>query len=133
MNDIQLGFQFVTTAVELQPPKAEKVRRKTARQARDEGVNLARIGAGETWIEKAVNWVKVYAEKHDEFMCEAARAHAESFGFAEPPTKRAWGPVMQLAADAGYVKKIGLSYATDPKVHMNSAGLWKSLIYKGPV
>lgn len=131
MTQYSLGLQPTT-----EPPIIPKAPRKprqhqTAREARDAGMEKAALGAGDSWIEKAVDWIKVYAEKNPRFMCENARGYAESFGFAAPPTKRAWGPAMQLAAERNFIRKIGLGYATDPKVHMNPAGVWESLLWKG--
>lgn len=117
-----------------QQGKAQKRElRKTAREARDDG--MARVAAAvervmPRWYDLAMEAVRQYALKHDQFMCEAARADAEAKGLKKPHEKRAWGNVMRNAARAGYVTKVGLSYASDPKVHMNPAGLWKSRIYR---
>lgn len=102
------------------------------------GRDLAREGAQRAvdhaerkhpgWYDQATEFVRQYALDHHEFMCEAARRFAEARGIAPPPDKRAWGSVMTRAARAGYVRKIGFACATDPKVHMNPAGLWKSLL-----
>jgi hypothetical protein len=134
----QLGFEFVPTSIELKPPVV-KLRRapKTAREARDEGMDKALDYArakDPAWMAKAVEWVRVYAEKHDQFMCENVRTYALSFGFEEPAgsDKRVWGNVMPAAARRGYITKLGLSYASDPKVHMNPAGLWKSRLRQVP-
>lgn len=138
MTEQQLAFELVITAGELRPPAAPKRARrarKTAREARDEGMAIATAHAERehpTWTDKAVEWVRIYAMDHYEFMCEAVRVHAESFTFALPPDKRSWGTVMQKAAVKGYVEKVGLSYATDPKVHQNPAGLWRSRLCKAP-
>lgn len=80
------------------------------------------------WRDQALEYVRQYATEHYEFMCEAARRYAEGRGIGPPPDKRAWGAVMVKAARAGYVQKIGFACATDPKVHMNPAGLWRSRI-----
>lgn len=116
------------------PPRRarhENAMRKTAREACEDGIKRAAKHAEDVspgWYRKAVEHVRQYALYHSEFMCEAVRARAESQKFPKPPDKRAWGNVMRMAGRQRFVRKKGISYATDPKVHMNPAGLWKSLI-----
>lgn len=120
------------------PPAPERSvgkKRRTAREARDVGVATVVTHArakDPDWMRRAVAWVRVYAERHKELMCEDVRVFAATFGFKEPEgvDKRVWGGVMPAAARAGIVDKIGLAYAKDPKVHMNPAGAWASLVYQ---
>lgn len=103
-----------------------------ARTLRDEGMarsadHAERVNPG--WQDRAVSFIRSYAITHEQFMCEGARRYAEARGIGSPPDKRAWGTAMIKAAKASIVKKVGLAYATDPKVHMNPASLWKSLIF----
>lgn len=105
-----------------------------ARTLRDEGMQRAVDHADRVipdWKLDALAYVKQYAEANEQFMGELARRYAEARGFPPPPDKRAWGAVMMAAAKAGYVKKLGWTTATDPKVHKNPVSLWGSQIYRG--
>lgn len=106
----------------------------TAREARDEGMKRVRDHAARVdpaWIARAVEHVRSYALTHETLRCELVRAEAESKGFTVPEgvDKRCWGNAMTAAGKKGYVFKTGLIEATDPNVHMNPVGNWKSLIF----
>jgi hypothetical protein len=101
-----------------------------ARQLRDRGMERAvdhaeREVAG--WKDAALEYVRLYALIHAEFICEDVRGFADRRGFAPPPDGRAWGAVMMRAAKRGLVTKTDrVACAKDPKVHMNPSTVWRS-------
>jgi hypothetical protein len=99
-----------------------------ARARRDVGMQRAvdhadRVTDG--WREIAISHVDDYARKRDTFLAEDVIA-ASAGKVPEPPTRKAWGAVIQRAAREGIIEKIGFAPAKtsncSPKV------LWRSRI-----
>ncbi len=76
---------------------------------RDDGIARAAANAGRAWQERALGYVREFIAcgNRGPFLCEDVRAFAEARGIAEPPTRRAWGAVMQAAAAGGIVRSAG--------------------------
>lgn len=98
-----------------------------ARARRDVGMQRAvdhadRVTDG--WREIARAHVEEFARKHSTFLAEDVIAAARDV--PEPPTRKAWGAVIQRAAREGIIEKIGFAPAKtsncSPKV------LWRSRI-----
>lgn len=106
----------------------------TAREARDEGIRRAISHATKldpVWREQALAHLRAFSLLHAYVMCEQVRAVAEAAGLPPPPDKRAWGQIMVDGKRAKLVTKLGYVTATDPRVHCNPVGYWKSLVYRG--
>lgn len=107
----------------------------TAKEARDAGIQRSIDHATKLdpqWRAAALAHLRAYALANAYVMCEAVRAVAEAAGLPPPPDKRAWGQIMVDGKRAKLVTKLGFVQATDPKVHCNPVGYWKSLVYRGP-
>ena len=106
-----------------------------AKAARDKGIELAVSHAEREspgWADEALEYARLYALVHSEFICEDVRGFADRRGFSTPPDGRAWGGVMVRAAKVGYVTKTDrVACAKDPKVHMNPSSVWRSNLYQG--
>jgi hypothetical protein len=105
---------------------ATEAKRRGMRQAIDHATQL-----DPTWRARALEYTRQFALQNAYLRCEEVRALAESDGFAPPPDKRSWGQIMVDAKVARLITKLGFVTATDPKVHCNPVGYWKSLIYRG--
>src|SRR5208337_2852786 len=83
------------------------------------------------WREGAYEFIKEYCESHDEpFTAEVVRYSAELAGFPVPPSLRAWGLIMIVAAKRGWIQQIGYRKVQNPKAHSANAALWQSKIFK---
>ena len=113
--------KFTRSGYSIVPPTREEI----ARQRGTDGMQRAADPATREWQDKAVGYVRLYAVVHAEFLAESARAMAEHDGLPVPPSKKAWGAVMQRAAREGIVERIG--YA--PACSSNGAPkcLWRAL------
>lgn len=105
------------------------------RARRDAGMSAAATHADRVhdgWTAAALERVKAAAQREETLTCESVRQKAESDGFPQPPDKRAWGRVMQMAAKSGWVKSTDrFIRSADPKVHMSRLTIWESLLFKG--
>jgi hypothetical protein len=103
---------------------------RKARELRDDGISRAINHANHidpTLGERALSYVQQIARSSGQrtVTSEYIRQYAEQNGLPFPPDKRAWGAVMRRAAKAGYIRKVGWTTATDPKVHCNPVSLWE--------
>lgn len=102
------------------------IEKHQAERRRDEGMQRTALNSGPQWQSSALTFVRAYAEKKAFFLTEEVRQFAEARGLAVPPSKKAWGPVMKLAARRKLIKADGFALANSsnrsPKV------LWQSLI-----
>jgi len=90
---------------------------------RDLGMARAELSAGAEWQRRALGYVREYCATHGgSWLAEDVREFAEARGFAAPPTKKAWGPVMQQARRAGIVRAVG--YAPSRASNMSPKCLW---------
>lgn len=97
-----------------------------ARARRDDGITRSGDHAGDTWKRGARGYLLEYLATHaGPFMAEDVREFAESRGFQAPPDGRAWGSVMQSAARAELIRKVGYAPARSsnlsPKVQWRVA------------
>lgn len=61
------------------------------------------------------------------FMAEDIRAWASTWGLDNPPSKRAWGAVINRAAKEKLIVFCGYSKTSNPTAHATPAGLWKKI------
>jgi hypothetical protein len=99
-----------------------------ARARRDVGMQRAvdhadRVTDG--WREIAISHVDDYARKHAVFLAEDVIADADG-KVPEPPSRKAWGAVMQRAAREGTIEKAG--YAPARTSNCSPKVLWRSRI-----
>ena len=96
---------------------------------RDAGIRLAHESTeshSPGWSDRALDFVRQYAQTHVEFLGEDVRTYAEACGFEEPKSKRAWGGVMLAAARQGIVVFVRKVSVKNPKAHCANASLWRS-------
>jgi hypothetical protein len=60
-----------------------------------------------------------------EFMAEDVRTWCWGGNLPEPPSKRAWGGVINRAANAGLIKFVRYAKTTNPKAHLTPANVWR--------
>jgi hypothetical protein len=103
----------------------------TREELRDAGMQQALDHANEVcevWGETAYRYVVNYSRDHDVFTSEQVRTESENSGEVPLPSdKRSWGSVMTRVVRSGYIVKIGIEIATDPKVHYSYITTWKSI------
>ncbi len=100
----------------------------TAQQLKLEGMDRAIKSAHRKdpdWFAKAVQFLAYYAAVNHKkpFMVEDVRNAAKGH-LPEPPSKRAWGPVVIEAAKNKIVKRFGYGPTTNPSSHGTPASLW---------
>jgi len=108
-------------------PKPTPPNRATGAMLAEQGAAAAAEHAdaeSPNWQDDALEMVRVFFAQFNEGMVEDVRAFAESRGFTQPPSKRAWGAVICKAARLGIVKKNGFRSVKNPKAHKTPATLW---------
>lgn len=95
---------------------------------RNDGIKRASLNAEfnkSGWNADALNVLKAFVENRaDSFMVEDVRAFAKSQGLSDPPTNRAWGSVILLAAKNKIVRFIAYSKTKDPLGHGRPGAVW---------
>jgi hypothetical protein len=94
-------------------------------QQRELGLERSASSAGIVWRERALGYLREFVARHRApFLAEHVRAYAESRGFADPPTAKSWGPVMQRAAR----ERIIVAHAYAPARSSNGSPkvLWRA-------
>jgi hypothetical protein len=66
------------------------------------------------------------SERREPFQASEVR-HAARGIVRAPPEPRSWGPVVQRAAVAGLITKVGNEPDLDPKSHRSPANKWARL------
>ncbi len=77
----------------------------TGRTLRDKGEWQALRHANKMqkeWQQHALDFLRVYAQKHDQFACEEVRDRARGF-VPTPPSLRAWGSIFVIAEVMEYL------------------------------
>jgi hypothetical protein len=128
MQAAQLDFGIF----EDEPGKADQRKRDIERgeRLRVKGIEQAVSHAEaeiENWTAGAMAHFKTFLSGlgYSEFMCEDARAWAESRGYPKPPTKRAWAGIIIKAKAAGLIEWVSVGKVTNPKAHRAHASLWR--------
>ena len=79
---------------------------------RDDGIQRAADHAGDMWQKYARGYLMEYLSTNPgPFLGEQLRWFAEDRGLPFPPDGRAWGTVLQSAARAGLIRKVGYAPA----------------------
>lgn len=79
------------------------------------------------WNERALGYLKEYIAHRGNFIfpAEDARVYAESRGFDTPPSKRAWGAVINAAKNQGLIRHSGqFGPCRNPRAHRCNVSLW---------
>lgn len=104
----------------------------TAKQLTNEAIERATDAQErkvEGWNEKALEFLRIYAGLHEEFITEYVRESSKDV-LPEPECARSWGSVVRAAVKAGIIEWTGQwREVNDPGCHRNHVRLWKSLIY----
>lgn len=105
---------------------------QAARNARDQGIATAIQHAeriNPEWPELAYNALVEYAKTRETFTIEQLRVHLGAT-LAEPPSRRAWGPIAQKAQKAGILEHHGWQEADNPDCHCGEVRVWRSTTYE---
>jgi hypothetical protein len=99
---------------------------EAAAARRDAGVAQAEAGAGDDWLDQAFEFLRAYAEEHEEvFVDDLWEA-----GLTPPANRRALGPVLMRAARAGVIEKTG-QYRPSTSSNLSVKPVWRSRVYCG--
>lgn len=108
--------------------------KKQSRARRDDGIKRA-VDKADTvhnqWSEKALDFLRGYAEINPKFMIEDVR-YASQGVVPSPPSQRSWGAIVLKALRAGWIYKVPgeIQQVRNAKAHMANAQVWRSNIVK---
>lgn len=95
---------------------------------RDDGMEKAlqhANSANPEWSTKAAAFLRKYISyTATPFMAEDVRMAAINANVPEPPSKRAWGPIILKARKDGLIKSLGTDKVSNPRAHRANAGKW---------
>lgn len=95
-----------------------------AREACHQGIENARRGVTDEWVDAALEAVADVALNHEYFTADACRGLAP-----EPPNPKAWGPVMQLAQKLKWIERTDRVQSTGRvSCHRSPKRVWRSLL-----
>lgn len=76
------------------------------------------------WSAIATSFLMQFIHKKETFMTEDLRAASEGI-VPEPPHTRAWGSVVNKAARAGVIERVGFAPTKNPTAHKAPVGVWR--------
>jgi hypothetical protein len=77
------------------------------------------------WSERAYAFLEGFVKvQTGEFMTEDVRAAAGGH-LPEPPSRRAWGGVIQRAAKSGLIRRTGYGKVKNKRAHDTPAAIWR--------
>jgi hypothetical protein len=79
------------------------------------------------WQKTALDFVYLYAINHRKFSGEMVRQTAKGI-VPDPPSLRAWGGIIMIAAKRGWIRQIGYIKVVNPKAHKANAAYWESIL-----
>jgi len=102
----------------------------TGRELADAGMATAAAHAdavtGGQWSELAWDFLLAFTKTHSTFMAEDVRSAAALTGAVPaPPDQRAWGAIIQKAARANLIERIGYAPMKSPNCHANPKSVWR--------
>lgn len=105
--------------------------RLPSEEARDRGMEKA-VGHAQSvclyWDIWAMDYLKKYIDQvTGPFMTEDFRNWAEAKGLQSPPSKRAYGSIIQKASKNGLIQFHRYGKTTNPKAHCTPAAIWVKL------
>jgi hypothetical protein len=110
--------------LDIQKPKP------TGEVLRDKGIKKALDHAEEIhdqWQVKALDFLYLYALKHDRFSGEMVRIESKGI-VPDPPSLRTWGSILLTGAKRGWIKQVGYIHVDNPKAHKANAAFWESML-----
>ena len=79
----------------------------------------------EKWADKAYVFLKKFAGYTKEpFMAEEVRLASLNSGVPEPPSKRAWGMIIQRGSREKLIRRVGYKAVSNPRAHGTPAAVW---------
>lgn len=96
---------------------------------RDLGIARSERSAGDAWQDRAIGYVKEWIARGNRgaFLCEDVRCFAESRGFEAPPTKKAWGAVVQRAARENIIRRAPCRYLPANSSNRSPKCAWEAV------
>ena len=83
-----------------------------SRSRKDHGIARSAKSAGQEWTSRATYYLRMYLQPAREpFLAEKFVEWAEGWGLEKPPSRRAYGSVMQTAARQGLIRACGYGKA----------------------
>jgi hypothetical protein len=79
------------------------------------------------WGERAYQFVRGFAALRTQFRTEEVRSYAEQRGLSSPPSARAWDGIIEKAACAGIIERIGFTTCENVKAHRNNVSCWRGV------
>lgn len=110
------------------PPTGIESRKQSGDDLKAQGMKQAQDNANAKfyqWSDLAYEFLESYIKDHEFFMTEDIRTASKNI-VTDPPSKRAWGPIVIKAAKNGLIEKAGYRNVMNPKAHSTPAMLWKS-------
>lgn len=103
--------------------------RAAAEARRDAGIARSSDNAGAEWRERAIGYVREWVARGNRgaFLCEDVRSFAESRGFEAPPTKKAWGAVVQRAARENIIRRAPCQYLLANSSNRSPKCAWEAM------
>jgi hypothetical protein len=107
---------------------AQEIARRQAEEGMRRSLEHAEAEC-EGWGDRALAYLRHYAENHDRFPGWFATQAAELTGSVPaPPTRKAWGAIFIKAARLGWIRKDG--YTPDIHRKSNPCPVWASKVYR---
>lgn len=105
---------------------------ETGRELRDLAIDRVERHAGERWIDRALEVVRICAVKYPDFTSDDVHRIAADLDLPKPPDPRAWGPVMMNARRNGWISKTGhYRESTRPVCHAAPKPVYQSHLVDG--
>lgn len=77
----------------------------------------------ENWSDEAYGFLLAFIKTTPRFMTEQVR-EASVDVIPQPPSNRAWGPIIMKASKQGIIYRSGYSQVKNPKAHKANASVW---------
>ncbi len=111
---------------------ATQLNLELGRKRRDDGMKQALDHANAVnnqWQVQALTFFFRYCLEHrnESFMTEDVRWWAEESGLPEPPDKRAWGAIANIAKRRGLIRSIGYAPQKATNAHCAPKTVWVAL------
>jgi hypothetical protein len=106
------------------------IQMQTGFQLVEQGMSraLAHVEAiDDGWGERAYQFVRGFAALRTQFRTEEVRSYAEQRGLSSPSAARAWDGIIEKAARAGIIERIGFTTCENVKADRNNVSCWRGV------